>query len=87
MLSKQEGAVLAKYTNVINEMTADELDGLAVELKWISFGLDGQGPAKINSLKDLETSHLENILVMCSHALTPVYAKTILHILKARKVL
>lgn len=87
MLSKTEGKLLSEATRIMNGITTRELENYANSLKWMSFGLDGQGPAKLNVLNELETSHLENILVMNSHALNPVYVKTILHILKTRKVL
>jgi len=82
-----EAEYIAIQTGIVNAMTEKQLDELANELQWTSYGLDGKGPAKTNSFSELEISHLENILVMLGHCLSTTQRKLILHILKTRKVL
>jgi hypothetical protein len=56
---------------------------LAFEMQWGTLGEDGRGEPEFIKLRDLETDHLENILVTQHHIQSNVKA-TILHILKRR---
>lgn len=53
------------------------------ELTWGTYGKDADKPLKLRFLNDLETSHLENILITERH-IKPVYSLVILDILKER---
>jgi hypothetical protein len=53
------------------------------ELVWGTFGKEGDKPCKVRFLDDLETEHLENILITQRH-IKQVYSLVIVTILKER---
>ncbi len=53
------------------------------ELVWGTFGKQGDQPCKVRFLDDLETEHLENILITQKH-ISQVYSLVIVTILKER---
>lgn len=74
---------LAGITDRLNAMSESELNQLLDDTLWTSYGRDGKGPAKNRPLRELDTDHLENILVTQSHV-PFVVRKSILHLLKQR---
>lgn len=53
------------------------------QLKWGTYGPEGRGPLRMVYLIDLDTDHLENILITQPH-ISNRYAAAILQILKCR---
>lgn len=68
-------------------LTADQCEELKrnvdVNAPWGSYGLSGRDALKYRPLIELDTNHLENILIT-QPQITPAYRATILHILKSR---
>jgi hypothetical protein len=63
----------------------DVLEDLSYTLKWGTFGLNGDQPRVDKPLRDLDTDHLENILVTQRHIAWQT-SLVILHILKDRYI-
>jgi hypothetical protein len=74
---------LATLTEDLSQLNSECLDYLAGSLEWRTYGKDGKGEGVIKALNDLDTDHLENILITQRH-IHVIYSKTILHILKRR---
>jgi hypothetical protein len=55
-------------------------------LKWGSSGIDGTEPLKWSRLGDLDSTHLNNILLCCGFKLDIRYRATIYDILQSRGV-
>ena len=77
------GKTLAAITDAVNSITPSRLDELAATMPWGSFGSDGIRPREVRYLSDLDTDHLENILVTQKH-IDFIYSKVILHLIKKR---
>ena len=82
-MTPTEGMALTELTKQLNSYTQKELDDASKRLQWGTFGPDGQRPMQVRYLNDLDTDHLENIMVT-QPQITPIYKKVILHILKLR---
>jgi len=61
----------------------DELETAIRTLRWGTYGIEGKGPLVVKLVVDLDTAHLENILIYMKHQ-PPLYNKVILAILKER---
>lgn len=68
------------HCNVTNE----DIECAKQELQWGSLGKDGKGPMAIKLLTELDTDHLENIIIFIKYQ-PPLYNKVILSILKDRR--
>jgi len=79
------GDKLAEITKAINTVSDDEVIEFSKKLKWGTYGPNGDQPVKIRYLYDLDTEHLENILVTQGH-IGPIYIRTILVLLKHRYI-
>lgn len=76
-------ANLKALTDKLNALTDEQLDNAARNIRWGSYGYETLTPLKVRYLVDLDTDHLENILVTQDH-IGPVYRKVIFHLLKKR---
>jgi hypothetical protein len=74
---------LARATGDLSQLTTECLDQLARELPWGTYGKNGDQDRVVKFLGDLDTDHLENILIT-QRQIHVIYSKTILHILKRR---
>ena len=74
---------LARATGDLDQLNTECLDQLARELPWGTYGPNGDQERTVKILNDLDTDHLENILIT-QRQIHVVYSKTILHILKRR---
>jgi hypothetical protein len=63
-------------------VSEEGLDHYEQTMIWGSYGKSGKEKLKYNFLCDLETSHLENILIFC--VCPAIYRKVILRLLKKR---
>lgn len=63
-------------------LTEEDLDYLSTRLEWGTYGPEGDGELQIKKLVDLDTDHLEQLLIMPTGASS--VRKVILHILKQR---
>lgn len=82
-MTKEQGAQLALFTARYNSLTDKELQTCAECLQWGTYGPNGDKPMKVRYLNDLNTDHLQNILVTQSH-ISSLYRKVILWLLKKR---
>lgn len=73
---------LSKITNDIRSYPDEELDKYSILLKWTSYDESGK-ERKMKSLCELDTEHLENILITQRH-ISLIYSRVILYILKKR---
>lgn len=83
------GRALAGLTKELREITTDMLNALAGRLKWGTYGASGLESLKVKILNDLDTNHLENILItqlnpIMDSDMLMLYRRVILHILKKR---
>jgi hypothetical protein len=65
-----------------SELSDKDLEKLSNETRWGSFGVSGKDPIKYTLMCNLETDHIENILMYCRT--TPLIKKILLFILKKR---
>jgi hypothetical protein len=77
------GPKLAEVTKAINTVPDSEVIEFSKTLKWGTYGPNGDQAVKVRYIYDLDTEHLENILVTQPH-IGPVRARTILVLLKHR---
>jgi len=56
------------------------------DLPWGTNGINGTEPLKWKKLRDLDSSHLNNILACCGYYISDLYKQTIYSILKERGV-
>lgn len=82
-MNEADRKILSNITNDINTLTDDQLEKLSHELEWRSFGIGEVREMKLRPLVELETSHLENILITQRHIAFQT-SKVILYILKKR---
>lgn len=66
-------------------LTEEQMEEAIGEITWGTYGPDGKQPCKYIPLKDLDTEHLENILIFMSHP-RPVMKKLLLYVLKKRYI-
>ena len=83
LMTKEEGRILTEYTRQVNEIKPFQFERFANELKWGTYGPDGQGELKIKSLNELDTNHLENIIITQGQA-PDIYKATIIYLIKKR---
>ena len=77
------GKTLAAITDAVNSITPSRLDELASLTRWGTYGPTGDKPMQARFLSDLDTDHLENILVTQKH-IDFMCSKIILHLIKKR---
>ncbi len=53
-------------------------------LSWGFFGKELDQPVRYKTLDELDTDHLENIIISCGNTLPPKYLASILMLLKKR---
>ena len=82
-MTPNAGKALASLTDAVNSISPSRLDELASTMPWGTFGPDGIRPMEVRYLSDLDTDHLENILVTQKH-IDFIYSKVILHLIKKR---
>ena len=82
-LSHDDAVYLTGTTRELNRLSDTELECAARTLRWGTYGPTGTDRLSIKYLNDLDTDHLENILVT-QYEITELYRKVILYILKRR---
>lgn len=82
-MTSADGKILTAITAEVNSVSSEQLDELSTTMRWGTFGPTGNKPMQIRFLNDLETDHLENILVTQKH-IDYMYSKVILHLIKKR---
>ena len=79
-----EATALTELTRQLRSISDEKLDVLAKTLKWGTYGPNGDGELKVKSFSELDTEHLENIVI--TQPITELQIRVILHILKKRYV-
>lgn len=82
-MTSTEGIALTELTKQLNSITPEQCDAYAKRLRWGTFGPTGLRPMEVRYLIDLDTDHLQNIL-MTQDSCPYLYRRVIIHILKNR---
>lgn len=75
--------LLAVCTKALNDLTPKRLEEMSHEMPWRTFGPNSDQPCKVRYLADLETDHLQNILVTQKH-ISMMYSKVIMYLIEKR---
>jgi hypothetical protein len=82
-LTQQDAENLTALTNSVAVLDNAQLSVLSTTLRWGTYGPEGKRPLAVRYLADLDTDHLENILIT-QRQISVLYSKTIIFILKQR---
>lgn len=83
-MTPAEAKLLGEITATLENLTVDQLDALSKKLNWGTFGRSGTEPLVFKTLCELDTDHIENIIITQGHTISPIYAKVMLFMLKNR---